>query len=326
MDFNNSVGSKNKKTDVISMQSDSALVQKYYIPSLHATALDEAVLGETLPDEVKELIKEFETIKAGQNTMDKMWDGIKTFTRTGVSVSDIENAIKKLKKGEINIQQAKKLLQKFKGEKESEIDIAVKNLRKSIDIIPQGENEKKEFIRNFLLKCSEIDELITKEDTSVVSCEMDYEFLEQVINNLSTYSIDDLKLLFEHTLKILEMASDKVIDFFDVDFDKSIEVYRNVEQRNVYALFRQLSEKSSFETFSAQDIISLGELSDKDYEKVYNITQRLKKGERILSLSDLVTFAVNEKDEEKINYIVDNDLLNQDNLQIVNRKIRHKLN
>ncbi len=181
----------------------------------------------------------------------------------------------------------------------------VDNLRKSIDKIPQTVEEKEAFLIKFFQT-----DLKSGAQKPFKPGSYENSLLEETVDELMDYCDDDLQIVLEHSLRMSELANKAKINLY---LEDDVDIYKNIKRRNIYSLVEQRKAAVPGD-FAWVNMQCLAELSDEEYNKVYNLIQRIGINDKDINFSELFNFA-RKTDQSAIDYMFENNLFDPKNLQ-----------
>lgn len=178
----------------------------------------------------------------------------------------------------------------------------VKKLKGSLEHLPVDVQEKKEFIKDFLMTSPK-----TGEKIDLAS--FWHKSLDEIIDSLVVLDNNDITVVLDCLLdvSILQDRNDIYFSSF-YEPEKFVKTCRRCKQRNIFGLFQEMNVNNQTRVIqTVDDFFSFGKISDTDFDKATTLARHLKDTNKKFYLSTLPEFVTNTN-KHTIDYMISNDL------------------
>ncbi len=193
------------------------------------------------------------------------------------------------------------------------LDNVIENLKKSLNNIPEGKEKRIAFLQDFFQT-----NLKTGEKAQYDKLSPEFASIEVEAWRLAKYNDDTIKSALKHSLKMSQLNdTDMPYSYLTEYMDFCPDIYKKIEQRNIYEIFEK--RKALFggsEKTSIEDIITLGEMPEHEYQSVNDLIQAAGFLDKRVKISNLISFSRNV-DANLVDYMRKNGLFNLDNIPAV---------
>ncbi len=190
----------------------------------------------------------------------------------------------------------------------------VSNLKDSLKSIPQKEEDRIAFITKFMQT-----NLITGDNIA----NKNNDCIAKEASKLAQLKDSDLIPALEYSIQVAQVLNKKQpLIFLSGAMDSNFDIYKNIKKRNIIDILEQRKQSLPLEyqeDINTRFVNHLGILTDNEYKKASHLILSVGLKDPQMDLDKLISFAV-ETDKDTINYMIQHDLFNINNVPYFKNK------